>query len=89
MNLVLLENRLLSMSKQLSYINPGSIVTVVDLQESSLKPKLMEMGLIAGKKLKVLFRAPFGDPIAIDLGGYVLSLRLDEAGLINVNDAKE
>ncbi len=77
------------MSKQLSYINPGSIVTVVDLQESSLKPKLMEMGLIAGKKLKVLFRAPFGDPIAIDLGGYVLSLRLDEAGLINVNDAKE
>lgn len=89
MNLLLLENRLLSMSKQLSYINPGSIVTVVDLQESSLKPKLMEMGLIAGKKLKVLFRAPFGDPIAIDLGGYVLSLRLDEAGLINVNDAKE
>ena len=77
------------MSKQLSYINQGSIVTVVDLQESSLKPKLMEMGLIAGKKLKVLFRAPFGDPIAIDLGGYVLSLRLDEAGLINVNDAKE
>jgi Fe2+ transport system protein FeoA len=77
------------MSKQLSYINPGSIVTVVDLQDSSLKPKLMEMGLIAGKKLKVLFRAPFGDPIAIDLGGYVLSLRLDEAGLINVNDAKE
>ena len=77
------------MSKQLSNINPGSIVTVVDLQESSLKPKLMEMGLIAGKKLKVLFRAPFGDPIAIDLGGYVLSLRLDEAGLINVNDAKE
>ena len=74
---------------QLSYIKPGNIVTVVDLQESSLKPKLMEMGLIAGKKLKVLFKAPFGDPIAIDLGGYVLSLRLDEAGLINVNDAKE
>jgi Fe2+ transport system protein FeoA len=49
----------------------------------------MEMGLIAGKKLKVLFKAPFGDPIAIDLGGYILSLRLDEAGLINVNDSKD
>jgi Fe2+ transport system protein FeoA len=44
----------------------------------------MEMGLVVGKKLKVLFKAPFGDPIAIDLGGYVLSLRLDEAKLINV-----
>ena len=43
------------------------------------------MGLVSGKKLKVLFRAPFGDPIAIDLGGSVLSLRLDEAKLITVS----
>ena len=74
---------------QLSFVKPGNTVTVVDLKDSSLKPKLMEMGLIAGKKLKVLFIAPFGDPIAIDLGGYILSLRLDEAGLINVNDSKD
>jgi ferrous iron transport protein A len=73
------------MDKSLSIINPGEIVTISNLIDSSLKPKLMEMGLIAGKKLKVLFRAPFGDPIAIDLGGYVLSLRLDEARLINVS----
>jgi Fe2+ transport system protein FeoA len=46
----------------------------------------MEMGLIAGKEVRVLFRAPFGDPIAIDVHGYVLSLRLDEAGLIQVNE---
>ncbi|MBI1838284.1 MAG: ferrous iron transport protein A [Flavobacteriia bacterium] len=77
------------MNVLLSNIKPGNTVTVVDLLESSLKPKLMEMGLIAGKKLKVLFKAPFGDPIAIDLGGYVLSLRLDEAGLINVNEVKD
>jgi len=72
------------MSQKLSIINPGKIVTVEGLEDSSLKPKLMEMGLIAGKQLKVLFRAPFGDPIAIDLGGFVLSLRLDEAKLIRV-----
>lgn len=73
------------MDKLLSIINPGNTVTVVNVKDSSLKPKLMEMGLVAGKKLKVLFRAPFGDPIAIDLGGYVLSLRLDEAGLVEVD----
>ena len=72
------------MNKTLSLVRPGEIVTISSLLDSSLKPKLMEMGLITGKKLKVLFRAPFGDPIAIDLGGYVLSLRLDEAKLINV-----
>lgn len=73
------------MDKSLSIINTGEIVTISNLVDSSLKPKLMEMGLIAGKKLKVLFKAPFGDPIAIDLGGYILSLRLDEARLINVS----
>ena len=72
------------MNTSLSIINPGQIVTIDNLIDCSLKPKLMEMGLVAGKKLKVLFKAPFGDPIAIDLGGYVLSLRLDEARLINV-----
>jgi Fe2+ transport system protein FeoA len=73
------------MDKSLSIVNTGEIVTISNLVDSSLKPKLMEMGLIAGKKLKVLFKAPFGDPIAIDLGGYILSLRLDEARLINVS----
>jgi ferrous iron transport protein A len=72
------------MDTSLSIIRTGQIVTIDNLIDSSLKPKLMEMGLVAGKKLKVLFKAPFGDPIAIDLGGYVLSLRLDEARLINV-----
>ena len=72
------------MDTSLSIVRTGQIVTIDNLIDSSLKPKLMEMGLVVGKKWKVLFKAPFGDPIAIDLGGYVLSLRLDEAKLINV-----
>ena len=75
------------MSKALSSIKPGQLVTVTSIQDSELKPKLMEMGFIAGKEVRVLFRAPFGDPIAIDVHGYVLSLRLDEAGLIQVNES--
>lgn len=72
------------MSKSLSSIKPGQSVTVVSIHDSALKPKLMEMGLIQGKEVTVLFKAPFGDPIAIDVHGYILSLRLDEAGLIEV-----
>ena len=70
--------------KLLSTINPGKIVTVDQIVDSVIRPKLFEMGIIQGKQLKVLFKAPLGDPIAIDLGGYVLSLRLDEAKLIEV-----
>jgi len=68
----------------LSQIQPGSCVEVLSIASSSLKPKLMELGIVRGKQLKVLFRAPFGDPIAIDIRGSILSLRLDEAALIAV-----
>ena len=55
-----------------------------EISESSLKVKLIEMGLILGKQIEVLYRAPFGGPIAIDVEGYVLSLRRDEALMIEV-----
>jgi Fe2+ transport system protein FeoA len=46
----------------------------------------MEMGLMPGREITVLFRAPLGDPIAIDVDGYILSLRLDEASMIQVEE---
>ena len=75
------------MSKTLSSIQPGQLVRVAFIHDSAIKPKLMEMGLIQGKEITVLFKAPFGDPIAIDVHGYILSLRLDEAGLIEVDES--
>jgi Fe2+ transport system protein FeoA len=46
------------------------------------------MGLFKGCKVAVLFRAPFNGPMAIDLGTSVLSLRLDEAEMVVVEDEK-
>lgn len=77
------------MGKALSTVKVGQLVTVLNIKDSLLKPKLMEMGLIEGKAIKILFKAPFGDPIAIDVQGYVLSLRLDEAVLVEVEDQIE
>ncbi|MDR0801548.1 FeoA family protein [Fluviicola sp.] len=59
-------------------------ITIAGIVESELKPKLLEMGLYAGKEVEILFRAPFGDPIAVDISGYTLSMRLSEAALIQV-----
>ncbi|MEZ4828780.1 MAG: FeoA family protein [Bacteroidia bacterium] len=59
----------------------AEISTVV---QNSLTAKLTDMGLFSGKKIRVLFRAPLGDPIAVDVEGYILSLRLDEAAMIQV-----
>ncbi|MBX7095894.1 MAG: ferrous iron transport protein A [Flavobacteriales bacterium] len=63
------------------FLEPVRIKSIID---SPLKPKLLEMGLVSGQELRILFKAPFGDPIAIEVGDYVLSLRLDEARLVEV-----
>jgi Fe2+ transport system protein FeoA len=72
------------MSQALSEIQKGTEVRVVGIEDSPIKPKLLEMGLVKGKEITVLFKAPFGDPIAIDVHGYILSLRLDEASCVKV-----
>lgn len=69
---------------RLSKVPNGDVVEVESIDSSDLKVKLLEMGLIEGRNLTVLYRAPFGDPMAIDVEGYVLSLRNDEADLISV-----
>ncbi len=68
----------------LAALKKGQRATVTSVQESGLKSKLMELGLIAQTEITVLFQAPFGDPIAIDIQGFVLSLRKSEAALIEV-----
>lgn len=74
------------MEKLLSNIRNGEHVVIRELKNSIFKVKMMEMGLIKGKKIEVLFRAPFGGPIAIDVDGYTLSLRKDEATLVLVEN---
>jgi Fe2+ transport system protein FeoA len=72
------------MAQQLSEIKAGTSVRILGISDSPIKPKLLEMGLTTGKEIAVLFKAPLGDPIAIDVHGYILSLRLDEAIVIQV-----
>jgi Fe2+ transport system protein FeoA len=43
------------------------------------------MGMQAGTELELLYKAPFGDPIAICMHGSMISLRLDEAKYIHVS----
>ncbi len=72
----------------LSSIKNGHKVYISNIKDSDIKVRMIEMGLMIGKEITVLFRAPFKGPIAIDLGGCVLSLREDEANLIEVTKQK-
>jgi ferrous iron transport protein A len=68
----------------LSEIKNQAAVKVIQILSKDLQAKFAEMGLIEGKELKWLFQAPFKDPIAIEVDGYILSLRKDEAKFIEV-----
>jgi ferrous iron transport protein A len=74
------------MGQLLSEIKTQSTVKVIRVLSKDFEAKFAEMGLIEGKVLKWLFQAPFKDPIAIELDGYVLSLRADEAQLIEIDN---
>jgi Fe2+ transport system protein FeoA len=52
--------------------------------EPGLRRRLLEMGLCGGCRVTVVRRAPLGDPIELELRGYHLSLRADQARLVTV-----
>ncbi len=52
--------------------------------KTELYVKLLEMGCIPEEVISVELTAPLGDPIAINVAGYHLSLRNDEAENIMV-----
>lgn len=65
----------------------GEEVLVDSVLPSNIASKLLEMGFYEGKKINVLYKAPFGDPIAVQVGNYVLSMRKAEAKYIVVTSS--
>lgn len=72
--------------KRLSEIKQGRTVEIISFDNNDLLLKLMEMGCIPGERVKIEQVAPLGDPISIAVAGYNLSLRLNEAHGIFVEE---
>ena len=68
------------MEVKLSELKPGEEGVVVRVEgPPALRRRLMEMGIVRGTKIKMVRRAPLGDPIEYEVKGYNLSLRAGEA----------
>jgi ferrous iron transport protein A len=74
------------MYKKLTDIKTGTKVIIRSFENDELYIKLMEMGLIPGEIISVDKIAPLNDPISIIVSGYRLSLRLNEAEGIIVEE---
>lgn len=69
---------------KLSQLRPGQEGVIREFNDNEIFLRLMEMGCVPGEKILLEQVAPMGDPISVNVAGYRLSLRLNEAEYIMV-----
>lgn len=67
-------------------MNVGDLGKVAGFEEAgrSYRKKLLSMGLTPGTPFSITRVAPMGDPVEIQVRGFKLSLRKDEAAAVMV-----
>lgn len=69
----------------LKEVKVGDTVSVVKLNgQGAIKRRIMDMGITKGTEIYVRKVAPLGDPIEITVRNYELSLRKEDAEMIEV-----
>ncbi len=69
----------------LNEVPVGGVCTVTKLKgEGKLRRRIMDMGITKGVEIKVVKIAPLGDPMELNVRGYELSIRKNEAESIEV-----
>ena len=71
--------------RTLKDVKVGESTRVVRVNgQGALRRRIMDMGVTKGTKIYVRKMAPLGDPIEINVIGYELSLRKEDAASIEV-----
>ena len=71
--------------KTLKEAKVGQTVKVVKLHgEGAVKRRIMDMGITKGVEIYVRKVAPLGDPVEVTVRGYELSLRKNDAEMVEV-----
>ena len=73
--------------KTLRDVKVGQSAVVTKLNgEVATKRRIMDMGITKGVEVYVRMVAPLGDPIEVTVRGYELSLRKEDAAMIDVKE---
>ena len=75
------------MSKTLADLLPGESGIVAQVGgEGALRLRFLDMGLIPGTRVTLQKVAPMGDPIQIQVRGYELTIRREDAAKITLKE---
>ena len=70
---------------KLSDLHTGECGVIVKVYgHGGFRKRIVEMGFVRGKTVKVVLNAPLHDPIEYEIMGYKISLRREEAKLVEV-----
>jgi len=70
---------------QLVDLPQGQMARVVKVMGSDeIALRLLEMGLTPGAEIRLIGRAPLGDPLEFEVRGYRLSIRKSEAARVEI-----
>lgn len=68
----------------LADLKKGQKALIKSFDDDALSSKLIEMGCLPGEIVELSKTAPLGCPVAINIAGYELSLRTEEAASVRV-----
>ncbi|WP_028321779.1 FeoA family protein [Desulfatiglans anilini] len=69
----------------LNEMKPGGACRIRRLLAGNkLGQRLLDMGIYPGLQVRVIRNAPLEDPMELELGGYFISLRHEEARFVEV-----
>lgn len=70
---------------RLDGLTSGATARVADVRGADATSlRLLEMGLTPGVTVRVIGRAPLGDPLEVEIRGYRLSIRRAEAARVTI-----
>jgi len=70
----------------LNEMNAGQTAEITGYQagNAAYRAKLLALGLTRGARIKLVNVAPLGDPVELEVRGFHLSLRREEASVVSV-----
>jgi Fe2+ transport system protein FeoA len=70
---------------RLSECTVGKKATVIDLMvNETYKKRILDLGMLQGTEVQIVRKAPFGGPLVLQLRGYQISIRVEEAKQIEI-----
>ena len=76
--------------KTLKDVKVGEIARVIKINgEGAVRRRIMDMGITKNVEIFVRKMAPFGDPMELNLRGYELTLRKEDASMIEVEETED